>query len=118
MTDDDRRASLTPHVNPVTRGLREGRVCLGALGISFITPAAAQIFANAGFSWYYLDMEHSQLFLRRGQRSQHGREACGDRANRRANKPRGSPCGQTTRRGRDGSGGSSCGNRSGHGIGR
>ena len=61
MTDDDRRASLTPHVNPVTRGLREGRVCLGALGISFITPAAAQIFANAGFSWYYLDMEHSQL---------------------------------------------------------
>ena len=52
---------VTRHVNPVTRALREGRVCIGALSISFGCAPVAQIFAQAGFSWYYMDMEHSQL---------------------------------------------------------
>ncbi len=55
------RPSLTHRCNPVTRALREGRVCLGSLSLSFPGAAVAQIFARAGFSWYYLDMEHAQI---------------------------------------------------------
>ena len=47
--------------NPLTRGLREGKVCLGALSISFPCPAVAQIVGQAGFSWFYFDMEHSGM---------------------------------------------------------
>ena len=53
--------SLSHWVNPVTRALREGRVCLGSLSLSFPSSAVTQIFARGGFSWCYLDMEHAQI---------------------------------------------------------
>ena len=55
------RQPISPWVNPVTRALREGRVCIGACSIGFAAPAVAQVFATAGFSWYYIDMEHGRL---------------------------------------------------------
>ena len=61
MPETSARKVITHHVNPVTRALREGRVCIGALSISFACAPVAQTFAQAGFSWYYMDMEHSQL---------------------------------------------------------
>ncbi len=61
MTAGNRRAPLTVWANPLTRGLREGKVCLGALSISFPCPAVAQIVGQAGFCWFYFDMEHSGL---------------------------------------------------------
>jgi 2-keto-3-deoxy-L-rhamnonate aldolase RhmA len=54
-----RRESLSPWINPVTRALREGKVCVGALSISFPSPAVAQICGQAGFRWFYIDLEHS-----------------------------------------------------------
>ena len=54
-----RRQALNPWENPVTRALRDGKVCVGALSISFPSPAVAQICGQAGFSWFYLDLEHS-----------------------------------------------------------
>jgi 2-keto-3-deoxy-L-rhamnonate aldolase RhmA len=53
--------AISPWVNPVTRALREGRVCIGACSIGFAGPAVAQVFSTAGFSWYYVDMEHGRL---------------------------------------------------------
>jgi 2-keto-3-deoxy-L-rhamnonate aldolase RhmA len=53
------RKPISVTANPVTRALREGKVCVGALSITFPGPAVAQIAAQAGFSWYYFDMEHS-----------------------------------------------------------
>ncbi len=47
--------------NPLTRALREGRVCVGACSLSLGSAATAHVFARSGFSWYYIDMEHSQL---------------------------------------------------------
>ncbi|MCY4107844.1 MAG: aldolase/citrate lyase family protein [Chloroflexi bacterium] len=61
MPESNARKVITHHVNPVTRALREGRVCIGALSISFPCAPVAQIYAQAGFSWYYMDMEHGQL---------------------------------------------------------
>jgi 2-keto-3-deoxy-L-rhamnonate aldolase RhmA len=55
------RQPISPWENPVARALREGKVCLGALSISFPCPAVAQISAQAGFHWLYFDMEHSGL---------------------------------------------------------
>ena len=52
---------ISPWVNPVTRALREGQVCIGACSIGFASPPVAQVFATAGFSWYYVDMEHGRL---------------------------------------------------------
>jgi 4-hydroxy-2-oxoheptanedioate aldolase len=48
-------------VNPVTRALRAGKVCIGACSISFPCPAVAQISGEAGFNFYYFDLEHSHL---------------------------------------------------------
>ncbi|HLZ08252.1 MAG TPA: aldolase/citrate lyase family protein [Chloroflexota bacterium] len=55
------RQPLSVTSSPVTRALREGKVCVGALSITYPTPATAQIAAEAGFSWFYFDMEHSGL---------------------------------------------------------
>ncbi len=52
--------AISPWVNPVTRALREGRVCIGAFSVAFGSPAVAQIFGRAGFHWFYMDMEHSR----------------------------------------------------------
>ena len=60
MPEVAQRLPISPWVNPVIRALREGKVCMGACTIAFPGPAAAQIFAEAGFSWLYMDMEHSQ----------------------------------------------------------
>ena len=70
VTDDRERTSrmgstgqlnaISPWVNPVTRALREGRVCIGAFSVAFGSPAVAQIFGRAGFHWFYMDMEHSR----------------------------------------------------------
>ncbi len=54
-----RREPISPWVNPVTRALRNGKVVVGACAISFSGAAAAQIFARAGFHFYYFDMEHT-----------------------------------------------------------
>ena len=54
------RPAISYQTNPVTRALREGRVCLGALSISFASPVVAEIFGAAGFHFYYIDMEHGQ----------------------------------------------------------
>lgn len=56
-----RREPVSPWVNPVTRALRAGAVCVGACAISFPNAASAQIFGQAGFAFYYFDMEHSPL---------------------------------------------------------
>ena len=61
MSEPSPRKTVSPWASPVTRALREGRVCIGALVVSFPHPAVFQIFAEAGFSWLYLDMEHTQL---------------------------------------------------------
>src|SRR5947209_5499952 len=55
----ERRQPISPWVNPVTRALRAGKVCIGACSISFPSPAVAQISGQAGFSFFYFDMEHS-----------------------------------------------------------
>ena len=55
------REPISPWVNPVTRALRAGKVCVGACSISFPCPAVAQISGEAGFNFYYFDMEHSHL---------------------------------------------------------
>src|SRR4029077_12946877 len=54
---------VSPWVNPVTRALRAGKVCIGACSISFPCPPVAQISGQAGFNFYYFDMEHSHLPL-------------------------------------------------------
>ncbi len=54
------RPAITHEINPVTRALRAGQVCLGACSISFASPPVAQIFGSAGFHFYYIDMEHGQ----------------------------------------------------------
>ena len=51
---------ISPWINPVTRALRKGRVCIGAFTVAFGSPAVAQIFGRAGFHWLYMDMEHSR----------------------------------------------------------
>jgi len=56
-----RREVISPWLNPVTRALRDGNVVVGACAISFPGAVSAQIFARAGFSFYYFDMEHSAL---------------------------------------------------------
>ena len=56
-----RREPLSVWANPVKRALRDGKICVGALSISFPCPAVAQIVGRAGFSWFYFDMEHSGL---------------------------------------------------------
>src|SRR5712692_8234891 len=61
VSDLPRRQPISVLTNPVTRALREGKVCVGALSITFPSPAVAQMAAGAGFSWYYFDMEHSAL---------------------------------------------------------
>jgi 4-hydroxy-2-oxoheptanedioate aldolase len=58
-----RREVISPWQNPVTRALRNGNVAVGACAISFPGAASAQIFARAGFSFYYFDMEHSALSI-------------------------------------------------------
>ncbi len=57
------REPVSPWVNPVTRALRAGKICIGACSISFPCPAVAQISGQAGFNFYYFDMEHSHLPL-------------------------------------------------------
>lgn len=54
---------ISSWANPVTRALREGQVCIGALSISFPGPAVAQIAGQAGFHFLYFDMEHSGLTM-------------------------------------------------------
>ena len=54
------RDVISPWVNPVTRALRQGKVCLGAFSVAFGCEAVAQIFGRAGFHWYYMDMEHGR----------------------------------------------------------
>ncbi|MBM4437094.1 MAG: hypothetical protein FJ029_07650 [Actinobacteria bacterium] len=61
MLESAARPPIVPYVNPVTRALRAGKVCIGACAISFPGAAAAQISARAGFNFYYFDMEHSSL---------------------------------------------------------
>ena len=61
LTGDAARSAISPWVNPVTRALREGRVCVGACTLAFPSGGVGQLFAEAGFSWLYMDMEHSQL---------------------------------------------------------
>ena len=60
MSSYDVRPAINHQSNPVTRALREGKVCLGACSISFASPPVAQIFGSAGFHFYYIDMEHGQ----------------------------------------------------------
>ncbi len=54
------RDPISPWVNPVTRALRQGKVSIGSCSVAFPSAAAAQVFAVAGFSWHYVEMEHSQ----------------------------------------------------------
>ena len=61
MSERPQRQAISPWINPVTRALREGSVCIGACSISFPGPAIAQIAGQAGFSFFYFDMEHSDL---------------------------------------------------------
>ncbi|MBI2939710.1 MAG: hypothetical protein HYY04_04665 [Chloroflexi bacterium] len=56
-----RRQPVSPWASPVRRALREGKVVVGALSISFPCPAVAQIYGQAGFSFIYFDMEHSGM---------------------------------------------------------
>ena len=61
MTQHPRRPAISPWANPVRRALKAGQVCIGACSLSFPSPAVAQISAQAGFSFFYFDMEHSGL---------------------------------------------------------
>ena len=63
MSQSSQRQPISPWGNPVTRALRAGRVCVGALSITFPGPAVAQIAGQAGFSFFYFDMEHSGLTM-------------------------------------------------------
>ena len=63
MSERSQRQLISPWVNPVTRALRAGRVCIGALSITFPGPAVAQIAGQAGFGFLYFDMEHSGLTM-------------------------------------------------------
>ncbi len=63
MGTDRTRAVISPRVNPVTRALRAGKVVLGSCSIAFGSVPTAQIFAAAGFSFNYFDLEHSQTSL-------------------------------------------------------
>ena len=45
-----RRAVISIWKNPVTRALREGKVCVGAVGIAFPSPAIAQIVGQAAYT--------------------------------------------------------------------
>ncbi len=57
------RPVITPWVNPVTRALKAGKVCIGACTISFGSVPTAQIFGVAGFNFNYFDLEHSQTTI-------------------------------------------------------
>ena len=57
------RPVITPWVNPVTRALKAGKVCIGACSISFGSVPTAQIFGVAGFSFNYFYLEHSQTSI-------------------------------------------------------
>lgn len=48
-------------MNPLKSELKSGKVCIGLPSLSFPCPAAAQISAEAGYHYYYFDMEHSGL---------------------------------------------------------
>jgi 4-hydroxy-2-oxoheptanedioate aldolase len=61
LSANHRSEPVSPWANPVTRALRAGKVCIGACSISFPCPAVAQISGQAGFNFYYFDMEHSHL---------------------------------------------------------
>ena len=61
MSKGPRRQRISPWVNPVTRALRQGKVCLGAHSLAFPYPAVAQIFAQAGFDFLVFDMEHTSM---------------------------------------------------------
>ena len=61
MTSATPPTPISPWANPVTRALREGRVCIGACSISFPGIPLAQLFARSGFNFFYVDMEHSQV---------------------------------------------------------
>ena len=63
MSERSQRQPINPWVNPVTRALRTGRVCIGVLSVTFPGPALAQIAGQAGFSFLYFDMEHSGLTM-------------------------------------------------------
>lgn len=63
MSEHRRRESISAWVNPVTRALRAGKVCIGACSISLPCPAVAEISGAAGFSFFYFDMEHSHMSI-------------------------------------------------------
>ena len=55
--------SISAWYNPVLHALREGKVCVGAASVFFPCSAFAQICAEAGYSYFYFDMEHSGLAI-------------------------------------------------------
>ncbi len=57
------RPVISPWVNPVTRALKAGKVCVGSCSIAFGSAVTAQIFGVAGFSFNYFDLEHSQTSI-------------------------------------------------------
>ena len=61
MSENHRDRPIAAWTNPVLGALRAGKVCIGACSISFPCPAVAQISAEAGFGFFYFDMEHSDL---------------------------------------------------------
>jgi 2-keto-3-deoxy-L-rhamnonate aldolase RhmA len=63
MNTERKRAVISPWVNPVTRALKAGKVCVGACSIAFGSVPTAQIFGAAGFSFNYFDLEHSQTSI-------------------------------------------------------
>ena len=63
MAPPNARPVISPWVNPVTRALKAGKVCIGACSIAFGSVPTAQIFGAAGFSFNYFDLEHSQTSL-------------------------------------------------------
>lgn len=63
MSNVAQRPPISPWVNPVIHALREGKTCVGFCSISFPSAAVAQIAAQAGFGFFYFDMEHSGLSI-------------------------------------------------------
>jgi len=63
ISNESGNRTINAHFNPIKHALREGKVCVGVAGLSFPCPASVQITANAGYSFYYFDMEHSGLSI-------------------------------------------------------
>ncbi len=63
MQESTTREAITAWHNPLKAALKSGKVCVGLPCLSFACPAVAQIAAEAGYHYCYLDMEHSGLAI-------------------------------------------------------